>query len=113
MTHEGVTVEAVGAVTYVTLDRPDVMNRFEGRMREVLAETLRRAGGDPTVRCVVVRGAGTAFSAGADINGMVALHAAALDGRVAEPRHPVARPVHDPCLSRWCRARAARAGRPR
>ena len=86
MTHEGVTVEAVGAITYVTLDRPDVMNRFEGRMRESLAETLRRAGGDPTVRCVVVRGAGTAFSAGADVNGMVALHA---QGDTAEIRRRV------------------------
>lgn len=81
MTHEGVAVEAVGRVTYVTLDRPDVMNRFEGRMREALAEALRHAGDDPAVRCVVVRGAGTAFSAGADVNGMVALHE---QGDVAE-----------------------------
>lgn len=74
MTDEGVAVEAVDRVTYVTLDRPDVMNRFEGRMREVLAEALRRAGDDPAVRCVVIRGAGRAFSAGADVNGMVGLH---------------------------------------
>jgi 2-(1,2-epoxy-1,2-dihydrophenyl)acetyl-CoA isomerase len=74
VTHEGVAVEIVDRVAYVTLDRPDVMNRFEGRMREVLAETLRRAGEDPAVRCVVVGGAGTEFSAGADVNGMVALH---------------------------------------
>lgn len=86
MTHEGVAVEAVGRVTYVTLDRPDVMNRFEGRMREALAEALRRAGDDAAVRCVVVRGAGTAFSAGADVNGMVALHE---QGDAAEIRRRV------------------------
>jgi len=74
MTDEGVTVEAVGPVAYVTLDRPEVMNRFEGRMREALAEALRHAGDDPTVRCVVLRGAGPAFSAGADVNDMVARH---------------------------------------
>lgn len=85
-TTDGIGVDAVGAVTYVTLDRPEVMNRFEGRMREALVEALQRAGHDPDVRCVVIRGAGSAFSAGADINGMVELHA---QGASAEIRRRV------------------------
>jgi len=72
--HEGVGIEHIGPVARITLDRPDVMNRFEGRMREALIEVLEEAARDRGIRCVVITGAGDAFSAGADINGMVALH---------------------------------------
>ncbi|MBM3658536.1 MAG: hypothetical protein FJW95_03410 [Actinobacteria bacterium] len=72
---EGVGLEHRDRIAYVTLDRPDVMNRFEGRMREALADALQTAARDTRVRVVVIRGAGTAFSAGADVNGMVELHA--------------------------------------
>ena len=85
-THEGVAIERVGPIACITLDRPDVMNRFEGRMREALVDALQDSGRDPTVRCVVITGAGHAFSAGADINGMVALHE---QGDTAEIRRRV------------------------
>jgi 2-(1,2-epoxy-1,2-dihydrophenyl)acetyl-CoA isomerase len=84
--HEGVGIERVGPIARITLDRPAVMNRFEGRMREALVDALQDSGRDPTVRCVVVTGAGDAFSAGADINGMIALHE---QGDTAEIRRRV------------------------
>jgi 2-(1,2-epoxy-1,2-dihydrophenyl)acetyl-CoA isomerase len=71
---EGVEVEHLGPVARITLDRPEVMNRFEGEMREALAEALLAVGRDPSIRCVLITGAGDAFSAGADINGMLTLH---------------------------------------
>ena len=41
----------------------DRSNRLEGTMRERLLELLRDAEGDDDVRCVVITGAGNAFSA--------------------------------------------------
>ena len=84
--HDGIGVERTGRVATITLDRPNVMNRFEGRMREALVGALQTASGDPTIRCVVITGAGDAFSAGADVNGMLDLHA---QGDTAEIRRRV------------------------
>jgi len=71
---EGINVEHFDAVARITLDRPDVMNRFEGTMREALVDALLTVGRDSSIRCVLVTGAGDAFSAGADVNGMLVLH---------------------------------------
>jgi 2-(1,2-epoxy-1,2-dihydrophenyl)acetyl-CoA isomerase len=84
--HDGISVERSGPVARIILDRPDVMNRFEGAMREALVDALRMVGDDVSVRCVVITGAGDAFSAGADVNGMLDLHAA---GDSAEIRRRV------------------------
>jgi 2-(1,2-epoxy-1,2-dihydrophenyl)acetyl-CoA isomerase len=74
ITDPGIRSESRDSVGYVTLDRPGLMNRFEGRMREALADALHAHARDPAVRCMVVEGAGDAFSAGADVHGMVELH---------------------------------------
>jgi 2-(1,2-epoxy-1,2-dihydrophenyl)acetyl-CoA isomerase len=70
----GVMLERRDAVARVVLDRPAVMNRFEGTMREDLLDALERLSGDATVRAVLISGAGEHFSAGADIEELVALH---------------------------------------
>ena len=59
-------VEEAGIVT-VTLDRPEKLNAFAGRMRRDLAEILEHAGSDRGVRVVVITGAGRAFCAGGDV----------------------------------------------
>jgi enoyl-CoA hydratase/carnithine racemase len=57
-----------GQVGIVTLNRPDVLNAINLRMRVVLAETMTDAINDPRIRVIVLRGAGgRAFSAGADV----------------------------------------------
>jgi len=85
-TRDGVSVDFPGAVARITLDRPDVMNRFEGAMREALLRVLHAASRDRDVGAVVIIGAGDAFSAGADVNGMLELHA---QGDAAEIRRRV------------------------
>ncbi|HEY3669650.1 MAG TPA: enoyl-CoA hydratase-related protein [Acidimicrobiia bacterium] len=72
----GIRVVNQGAVSTVVLDRPEVMNRFEGTMREGLLAALEVAATDAAVRCVMITGAGSAFSAGADIEELVRLHEA-------------------------------------
>ena len=60
-------------IAWVTLNRPEKLNAFAGHMRRDLAAALERAGSDQAVRCVVVRGAGRGFCAGADVAYMAEL----------------------------------------
>jgi len=58
-----------GGVAWVTLNRPDVLNAINMRMRDELWELMHAVRDDPDVRVVVFKGAGDrAFSAGADIS---------------------------------------------
>lgn len=51
----------------VTLNRPSVLNAVNREMREKLIAALAAAEGDPTVKAIVLTGAGKAFSAGQDL----------------------------------------------
>jgi 2-(1,2-epoxy-1,2-dihydrophenyl)acetyl-CoA isomerase len=53
----------------VELCRPESLNAFDDRLAVELRDALLRLGADESVRCVVLTGAGRAFSAGADIKG--------------------------------------------
>ena len=55
-------------VLTLTLDRPEKLNAFTGRMLEELLDALERADADDAVRAIVVTGAGRAFCAGADLS---------------------------------------------
>jgi 2-(1,2-epoxy-1,2-dihydrophenyl)acetyl-CoA isomerase len=57
-----------GGVLLITLNRPDVLNSFNGPMARLLHAELDRAGSDASVRCVVLTGAGRAFCAGQDLS---------------------------------------------
>lgn len=61
-----VRYEVADRVGVVTLDRPDRLNAWTGRMHHEYRWCLRRADEDPAVRVVVVTGAGRGFCAGAD-----------------------------------------------
>jgi methylglutaconyl-CoA hydratase len=54
-------------VATVTLNRPEVGNAYNGAMLDGLIEGLSKLAVDPAVRCLVIRGAGKHFQAGADI----------------------------------------------
>lgn len=54
----------------LTLNRPEKLNAFAGRMRQEVAEAVRTMAHDPAVRVIVVTGAGRAFCAGADVDYM-------------------------------------------
>lgn len=70
--HRTVLVEREGGVAVVTLSRPERLNAWTGRMHTEYRAAFSQLEADPTVRAVVVTGAGRAFCAGADT--------AALDG---------------------------------
>jgi len=57
-----------GDIATVTLSQPERMNALSAAMWKKLGEVAKELDADPSLRCVVVRGAGDkAFAAGADI----------------------------------------------
>ncbi len=56
-------------VRRVTLNRPDKRNALNHALRGAIVESLRAADADPDVRVMIVRGAGSSFSAGYDLGG--------------------------------------------
>ncbi len=61
-----------GAVLHVTLNRPDKRNAMDSGMVDALLEALTEAELSSEVRVVALRGAGTDFSAGADLAELLA-----------------------------------------
>jgi enoyl-CoA hydratase/carnithine racemase len=61
-----VRYEIAGQIATITLDRPDRLNSWTGRMHAEYRWALAAADGDRAVRVIVVTGAGRAFCAGAD-----------------------------------------------
>ncbi|MFT4197111.1 MAG: enoyl-CoA hydratase-related protein [Pseudoxanthomonas sp.] len=75
-----VLASAEGAVLRITVNRPDKLNALDARTLDALAGAFATAAADPSVRVVVLTGAGPkAFVAGADIAQMATLPA--LQGR--------------------------------
>ncbi|MYF12763.1 MAG: enoyl-CoA hydratase [Gammaproteobacteria bacterium] len=59
-------------VLTITLNRPAARNAMSGAMNDALATALEYGERSPTVRCIVLTGAGGAFCAGGDVKGMAA-----------------------------------------
>ena len=61
-------VKRAGGVLTLTLDRPDQLNALTDELSDAFAGELEQAASYDDVRVVVLRGAGRAFCAGADIS---------------------------------------------
>lgn len=59
--------ELDAGVATLTMNRPDSLNALNGDLSHALADALATAAADDSVRCVVITGAGRAFSSGADL----------------------------------------------
>jgi len=57
-------------VRIVTLNRPDKLNSWNAKMREEMRDAVSRASVDADLRVLIFAGAGRAFSAGEDVEGM-------------------------------------------
>jgi len=62
-----VQTERDGAVTTITLNRPEAMNAANVELRDGLREAVQQAAADPHTRAVILTGAGRAFCSGADL----------------------------------------------
>ena len=71
MSYENILVETSGAVTLITLNRPQALNALNSAVCEELIAAFAAFEADPAQRCAVLTGAGEkAFAAGADIKEM-------------------------------------------
>ena len=82
MSEQLIQIEQQGAVRWLRLNRPEALNAFTAAMLVQLRMALEEAEEDGGTRCVVITGAGRAFSAGQDLG----------DPHVAPVREPGAAP---------------------
>ena len=67
MEYETILYNVDEGVLTITLNRPDVLNAFNRKMTDELQDAFKKAERDPAVRCIVLTGAGRAFSSGEDL----------------------------------------------
>jgi 2-(1,2-epoxy-1,2-dihydrophenyl)acetyl-CoA isomerase len=68
-----IVVERDGSIGWIRMNRPERLNAFAGTMREELLTALQQLEADDEVRCVIITGAGRAFSTGGDVGVMAEL----------------------------------------
>ncbi len=67
MPYETILTAPDEGVLTITLNRPDTLNAFNSVMGRELLDALKKAERDPEARCIVLTGAGRAFSSGEDL----------------------------------------------
>jgi enoyl-CoA hydratase len=108
---EPVRCERDGAIATVVLNAPDRLNALSKASWAELGRVMRELSADDSLRCVIVRGAGTkAFAAGADIAEFPNVRANAAQGKdygelihatmrsIGECRHPTVAMIHGVCV---------------
>ena len=83
-------VQDQGAVRTLTLNRPQALNSFTVPMHQALRAALADAAAAPSVRCVVITGAGRGFCAGQDLAEVMGEQAPGVGDLVAEHYKPLA-----------------------
>lgn len=76
MSYETLLVEQRGAVTLITINRPQALNALNAQVLADMSAALAAYDADPTQHCAVVTGSEKAFAAGADIKQMADKEAA-------------------------------------
>ncbi|MDT8274026.1 MAG: enoyl-CoA hydratase/isomerase family protein, partial [Desulfomonilia bacterium] len=93
MSREHVLLDLDDHVATITLNRPERMNAFGGRMRQEIVAVLEQVAADPEVRVVVITGAGKAFCTGGDVNEFASRETQALEKEISSERHAMCRAV--------------------
>ena len=70
MTFKNIQIEIKGSLATVWLNQPETRNALQASMINDLIEGLKQLEADNNIRVVLLRGKGTSFCAGADINWM-------------------------------------------
>ena len=68
MDFQDITCDVSDGVATITLNRPDKMNAFTGRMMHEIVGALDMTDSDDAVKAVIFTGAGRAYCAGADLS---------------------------------------------
>src|SRR3712207_4686606 len=67
MSYETVKWDQEGAIGRITLNRPQTLNAWTEQFGHELSEVVNERAADPSVRSVLITGAGRGFSSGADL----------------------------------------------
>lgn len=70
MLYETIVFEVKDGLATLTLNRPEVFNALNDQLAEEVADALGEAATDPSVRALLVTGAGKAFCAGQDLTAL-------------------------------------------
>ncbi len=108
--YETLLVEQRGAVTLITLNRPQALNALNSQVLAELIAALEAFDADPSQGCAVLTGSEKAFAAGADIKEMQAMGFAEMFGtnhfagydRVTATRKPIIAAVAGYALGGGC-----------
>ncbi|TFW09976.1 enoyl-CoA hydratase/isomerase family protein, partial [Oxalobacteraceae bacterium OM1] len=111
MSRAAVNVERKDAIAWVTLSNPGKLNALALAMWRTLAETFTALDRDESLRCIIMRGDGGNFAAGADIEEFESVRATLADGMqyhndaianalraIAECRHPTVAAIEGVCV---------------
>ena len=92
MSYQTLNITLEDNAARITLNRPNVLNALSPELLSELQNTLKEVADDPTVRAVLLTGAGRGFSSGAD------LAETSVEGNIGEiiedSYNPVARLIH-------------------
>lgn len=110
-----VEFERDGRVGILTLNRPEKRNALNDEMVTALKSSLTKLKGDPDVRVLIIRGAGEAFCAGADLAYLQKLQSNSFEENLADSTalmelfsmilhypKPVIAQVHGPAIAGGC-----------
>ena len=93
MAPETLIVQEQDHIAKITLNRPSALNAINDTMGGELLATLREMEKNETVRCLVITGAGRAFSAGEDVSGLKERYGAgerpSLGDHLRKKYHPI------------------------
>src|SRR5213593_4984224 len=91
--YETIIVEKKNQIARITLNRPQALNALNETMGEELKAALKEAERDPETRCLIITGAGRAFSAGEDVSGLKERYAGgahpSLGDHLRKKYHPI------------------------
>lgn len=62
--------EVADGIATITFERPDVLNAFDDELGHAVLAAVTKASDDESVRCLVLTGAGRAFSSGEDLGAL-------------------------------------------
>ena len=68
MDYQDITLDIADGIATITLNRPDKLNAFTGKMMHEIIDAFDLTDSDDSVKAVIVTGAGKGFCAGADLS---------------------------------------------